>query len=221
MKQSLTVVIADDHEMSRIGIRRLLAKAPSISVVGEASDGFEALELARRKQPHVMLLDVRMPKLTGIEVAQRVKSEMPEIRVIMLSAAEEQMMIEQALYAGADGYLSKDVSSAELVAAVNEVMRKSRVFSQSINQLITQSAEDSATKKPKVPLTKREEEIIFLVAKGLTSVDIGNQLHISPRTVETHRARIMTKIGASNTAGLVRYALMYATYFATGTNDKR
>lgn len=221
MKQSLSVVIADDHEISRIGIRRLLAKAPYIKIVGEAVDGFQAIELARSFQPDVMLLDIRMPKLTGIEVAQRVKTEMPEIRVIMLSAAEDQNLVEQALYAGADGYLSKEVTSADLISAVNDVMRKIRVFSPAINDLIKKGTDDPATKKPKVPLTRREEEIIFLVAKGLTSVDIGNQLHISPRTVETHRARIMTKIGVSNAAGLVRYALMYATYFAVGTNGTR
>lgn len=221
MQQSLRVVIADDHEISRIGIRRLLGTSSSITVVGEAIDGYEALEVTRAQQPNVLLLDVRMPNLTGIEVAQRLKTEMPDIRVIMLSAAEDEMLVEQALYAGADGYLSKDVTSNELVTAVNDVMMRTRVFSPAILDIIKKSSDTSSKKKPKVPLTKREEEIIFLVAKGLTSVDIGARLHISPRTVETHRARIMTKIGVSNAAGLVRYALMYATYFAVGTNDAR
>lgn len=221
MQNSTTVVIADDHEISRIGIRRLLGTSPDITVVGEATDGYEALEMARVKQPDVILLDVRMPNLSGIDVAQRLKNEMPNIHVIMLSAAEDQMLVEQALYAGADGYLSKDVTSAELISAVNDVKKSERVFSPAILEIINKRSDDASGKKPKVALTRREEEVVSLVAKGLTSHDIGKRLNISPRTVETHRARIMTKIGVSNAAGLVRYALMYSSYFGVGTNDAR
>ena len=221
MQEATTVVIADDHEISRIGIRRLLGTSQGITVIGEAIDGYEALEMTRAKKPHVVLLDVRMPNLSGIDVAQRLKTEMPGVFVIMLSAAEDQMLVEQALYAGADGYLSKDVSSVELVAAVNGVIKSERVFSPVIRDMINSRTDAPAKDTPKVALTRREEEVISLVAKGLTSQDIGKRLNISPRTVETHRARIMTKIGVSNAAGLVRYALMYATYFGVGTNDAR
>lgn len=221
MHEVTTVVIADDHEISRIGIRRLLGTSQGITVVGEAIDGYEALEMARAKHPDVVLLDVRMPNLSGIDVAQRLKTEMPGVFVIMLSAAEDQMLVEQALYAGADGYLSKDVSSVELVAAVNDVIKSERVFSPAIRDMINSRTDTPAKDTPKVALTRREEEVVSLVAKGLTSQDIGKRLNISPRTVETHRARIMTKIGVSNAAGLVRYALMYATYFGVGTNDSR
>jgi DNA-binding NarL/FixJ family response regulator len=221
VQEATTVVIADDHEISRIGIRRLLGTSQGITVIGEAIDGYEALEMARAKHPDVVLLDVRMPNLSGIDVAQRLKTEMPGVFVIMLSAAEDQMLVEQALYAGADGYLSKDVSSVELVAAVNGVIKSERVFSPVIRDMINSRTDAPAKDTPKVALTRREEEVISLVAKGLTSQDIGKRLNISPRTVETHRARIMTKIGVSNAAGLVRYALMYATYFGVGTNDSR
>ncbi len=221
MHEATTVVIADDHEISRIGIRRLLGTSQGITVIGEAIDGYEALEMTRAKKPDVVLLDVRMPNLSGIDVAQRLKTEMPGVFVIMLSAAEDQMLVEQALYAGADGYLSKDVSSVELVAAVNGVIKSERVFSPVIRDMINSRTDAPAKDTPKVALTRREEEVISLVAKGLTSQDIGKRLNISPRTVETHRARIMTKIGVSNAAGLVRYALMYATYFGVGTNDSR
>ena len=221
MQEATTVVIADDHEISRIGIRRLLGTSQGITVIGEAIDGYEALEMTRAKHPDVVLLDVRMPNLSGIDVAQRLKTEMPGVFVIMLSAAEDQMLVEQALYAGADGYLSKDVSSVELVAAVNGVIKSERVFSPVIRNMINSRTDAPAKDTPKVALTRREEEVISLVAKGLTSQDIGKRLNISPRTVETHRARIMTKIGVSNAAGLVRYALMYATYFGVGTNDSR
>jgi len=103
VQDSTTVVIADDHEISRIGIRRLLGTSSAITVVGEAIDGYEALEMARAKQPDVVLLDVRMPNMSGIDVAQRLKTEMPGMHVIMLSAAEDQTLVEKGLYAGADG----------------------------------------------------------------------------------------------------------------------
>ena len=215
----ITVIIADDHEISRIGIRRLLSVAPDIDVIGEAVDGATALELARSKRPDVVLLDVRMPNISGIEAAQRIKGELKEIVVIMLSAAEDEKSIERAMYAGADGYLSKEVNSEELVAAIRNAIRGERVFSRSILNLLEGKVKEQKTDQPSVKLTKREEEIVTLVAKGLTSQDIANKLFISPRTVETHRARIMDKLGVNNAAGLVRFALLHATYFDVGSNS--
>jgi DNA-binding NarL/FixJ family response regulator len=131
----------------------------------------------------------------------------------MLSSAEDPTSIERAMYAGADGYLSKEVGSNELVEAIRTVMLGERVFSRSVlNQLEGRVAENRADEPP-VSLTKREEEIVTLVAKGLTSQEIGKKLFISPRTVETHRARIMDKLGVNNAARLVRFALLHATYF--------
>ncbi|MBC8124238.1 MAG: response regulator transcription factor [Candidatus Kapabacteria bacterium] len=214
----IKVIIADDHEISRIGIRRLLSIAPDIDIIGEAIDGANALELSRSKRPDVVLLDVLMPNVSGIEAAQRIKAELKDIAVIMLSAAEDEKSIERAMYAGADGYLSKEVTSEELVAAIRTVILGERVFSRSILNLLEGKAQDQKTSQPSVTLTKREEEIVTLVAKGLTSQDIAKKLFISPRTVETHRARIMDKLGVNNAAGLVRFALLHATYFDVGSN---
>ncbi|HLP29006.1 MAG TPA: response regulator transcription factor [Candidatus Didemnitutus sp.] len=214
----IKVIIADDHEISRIGIRRLLSIAPDIDIIGEAVDGAHALEISRSKKPDVVLLDVLMPNVSGIEAAQRIKAELREVCVIMLSAAEDEKSIERAMYAGADGYLSKEVSSEELVAAIRTVILGERVFSRSILNLLEGKAQDQKTNEPPVTLTKREEEIVTLVAKGLTSQDIAKKLFISPRTVETHRARIMDKLGVNNAAGLVRFALLHATYFNVGNN---
>lgn len=216
----IKVIIADDHEISRIGIRRLLSIAPDIDIIGEAVDGAHALELSRSKKPDVVLLDVLMPNVSGIEAAQRIKAEMKEICVIMLSAAEDEKSIERAMYAGADGYLSKEVTSEELVAAIRTVILGERVFSRSILNLLEGKVQDQKTNEPPVTLTKREEEIVTLVAKGLTSQDIAKKLFISPRTVETHRARIMDKLGVNNAAGLVRFALLHATYFNVGNNGE-
>ncbi len=216
----IKVIIADDHEISRIGIRRLLSIAPDIDIIGEAVDGQHALEISRSKKPDVVLLDVLMPNVSGIEAAQRIKAELREVCVIMLSAAEDEKSIERAMYAGADGYLSKEVSSEELVAAIRTVILGERVFSRSILNLLEGKAQDQKTNEPPVTLTKREEEIVTLVAKGLTSQDIAKKLFISPRTVETHRARIMDKLGVNNAAGLVRFALLHATYFNVGNNGE-
>ncbi len=216
MKSPIRVIIADDHEISRIGIRRLLSIAPDIDIIGEAGDGFQALESSRAKRPDVVLLDVLMPNVSGIEAAQRIKAELKETYVIMLSAAEDEKSIERAMFAGADGYLSKEVTSEELVSAIRTVMLGERVFSRSILNLLEGKAQDQKVEEPPVSLTKREEEIVTLVAKGLTSQDIAKKLFISPRTVETHRARIMDKLGVNNAAGLVRFALLHATYFNVG-----
>ncbi len=220
MKAPIRVIIADDHEISRIGIRRLLSIAPDIDIIGEAADGAQALEVSRTKKPDVVLLDVLMPNVSGIEAAQRIKAELKETAVIMLSAAEDEKSIERAMFAGADGYLSKEVTSEELISAIRTVVLGERVFSRSILNLLEGKAQDQKVEEPPVSLTKREEEIVTLVAKGLTSQEIAKKLFISPRTVETHRARIMDKLGVNNAAGLVRFALLHATYFNVGTSEQ-
>jgi len=218
----IRIIIADDHEISRIGIRRLVSGASDIEVMAEAANGGQTIDLARSLKPDVILMDVLMPQVSGIEAAQRIKTDMKDVYVIMLSSADDQTSIERAMYAGADGYLSKEVTSNELVEAIRNVVVGERVFSRTIlNQLEGKAADSARADEPPVSLTKREEEIVTLVAKGLTSQEIGKKLFISPRTVETHRARIMDKLGVNNAAGLVRFALLHATYFNLhGTTDE-
>jgi DNA-binding NarL/FixJ family response regulator len=168
----------------------------------------------------VILMDVLMPNVSGIEAAQRIKNDIPDTYVIMLSSADDAQSIERAMYAGADGYLSKEVTSTELVEAIRNVKIGERVFSKTILNQLEGKTDGIRSDEPPVSLTKREEEIVTLVAKGLTSQEIGKKLFISPRTVETHRARIMDKLGVNNAAGLVRFALLHATYFnLQGTSD--
>lgn len=210
----IRILIADDHEISRIGIRRLLSSAADIEVVAETVNGAQTIDLARTLKPNLILMDVLMPQVSGIEAAQRIKAEMPECNIIMVSSAEDQTSIQRAIYAGADGYLSKEVTSNELIEAIRKVMLGERVYSRTVlAQLEGTPSETRSSDTPPISLTKREEEIVALVAKGLTSQDIGKKLFISPRTVETHRARIMDKLGVNNAAGLVRFALLHATYF--------
>lgn len=215
------IIIADDHEISRIGIRRLVSSAPDIEVVAEAVNGAQTIDLARTLKPNLILLDMIMPQVTGIEAAQRIKTDIPSISIIMLSSADDSTSVERAMYAGADGYLSKEVSSNELIHAIRTVLLGERVFSKTVLNRLEGKATDVKIDEPPVSLTRREEEIVALVAKGLTSIDIGKRLFISPRTVETHRARIMDKLGVNNAAGLVRFALLHATYFNLhGTTDE-
>ncbi len=216
----IRILISDDHEISRIGIRRLVAGANDIEVVAEAVNGAQTIDLAATLRPNVILLDVFMPQVSGIEAAQKIKADHADIRIIMLSSSEDAQSIERAMYAGADGYLSKEVTSTELVEAIRNVVIGERVFSRTILNHLEGKQEKSQDNEPPVSLTKREEEIVTLVAKGMTSQEIGKLLFISPRTVETHRARIMDKLGVSNAVGLVRFALLHATYFnLNNTND--
>jgi DNA-binding NarL/FixJ family response regulator len=215
-RNPIRVVIADDHEISRIGLRRMLSASPDIEVIAEAATGAQTIDLTNSLHPDVVLMDVIMPGLSGIEAAQKIKQEAPKTMIIMISSAEDQQSIDRALYAGADGYLSKEVGSVELGEAIKNVMLGERVFSRSILGMLegkTNGAPATASTEPPVSLTKREEEIVVLVAQGMTSQEIAKKLFISPRTVETHRARIMDKLGVNNAAGLVRFALLHSAYF--------
>jgi DNA-binding NarL/FixJ family response regulator len=212
-KPIIRIVIADDHEISRIGIRRLLSISPEIEIVAEAVHGGQTVDLVKSLKPDVVLMDVVMPGVSGIEAAQRIKQDAPDVHVIMLSSAEDEQSVERALFAGADGYLSKEVTSQELVDAIRAVILGERVFSRSILNRLEGKAQSNAGGDMPISLTKREEEIVSLVAKGMTSQEIAKKLFISPRTVETHRARIMDKLGVNNAAGLVRFALLHSAYF--------
>ncbi|GBD05833.1 Response regulator protein VraR [bacterium HR20] len=213
---AIRVAIADDHELARVGLYRMLSSDSSIEIVGEASDGDQLLALVEQQNPDVVLLDIFMPRRNGLETARELRSRIPTGKpyIIMLTTFEDYSYLQQALAIGADGYLSKDVSRQELLLSLRSVLKGERVFSRSILALMQgmrskHSAESLAT----VTLTKREEEILELVAQGLTSNEIADRLFISPRTVETHRAHLMEKLGAKNAAALVRYAILHSIYF--------
>jgi DNA-binding NarL/FixJ family response regulator len=209
--ERIRIAIADDHELSRVGLNRILSSESNLEIVGEATDGDELLAIVERWKPDIVLIDIMMPRRNGLETAKELRCRVPAGKpyIIMLTTFEDRLYIEQALAIGVDGYLSKDVSREELITSLQSVMKGERVFSHSIFSLLhgmhsRQSVETLST----VTLTKREEEILDLVAKGLTSNEIANRLFISPRTVETHRAHLMEKLGAKNTAALVRYAIV-------------
>ena len=205
----ITVVFADDHEVVRAGIRRLLSLDKTIKLVDEANNGKDALELVLYHKPVIALLDIMMPRMTGVEVTKEIKIRQPDTLVVILTAFEDASHLELALSAGADGYLTKDIPSGELIAALHSVVLGERVFSKSIvllaqNKFISRGSQV----ENHIKITKREQEILNLIALGIPSAEIGEKLFLSVRTVESHRYNLMQKLSIKNTAGLIRFAVL-------------
>lgn len=206
---TLSVLIADDHEVVRAGIRRLLSVDKRITVVGEAGNGEEVVLAANYHKPDVILVDIMMPIMNGIEAVDILRKNNSESKLIMLTAFEDALHIEKALEVGADGYLSKDIGAKDLIEALFNAVMGQRVFSKSIIRVMqnkyipyTDQAESMITISP------REQEILNLIALGKTSQQISDDLFISIRTVQAHRSNIMQKLGIKNAAGLIRYAVI-------------
>lgn len=199
---TIRVLLADDHQVVREGLRALLRAASGIDVVGEAGDGLQAVELAERLRPDVVVMDIGLPHLNGVEAAARVRRGSPRTQVVMLSMHDDAPTVERALQAGARGYVLKGRGVESLVGALRTVHRGETWLSPELAaKPLSAPGEDG------VPLSDREREILQLVAEGHTGPQIAERLGLKPKTVENHRTRIMDKLGIHGTAGLVRYAL--------------
>jgi DNA-binding NarL/FixJ family response regulator len=210
----IKVIIADDHEIVRVGIRRILSLHKQIQLLAEASNGEEAISLVKEYSPHIALLDISMPKIDGIEAAKYIKNNFPDVIVLILTAFEDSRFIERALEVGADGYLSKDISPQFLIEAIHKVLQGERVFSRSILRVLEQQpaiAYQAEETNPNITITKREQEILNYIALGKTSQEIADILNISLRTVQTHRSNIIQKLGIKSAAGLIRFAVLHST----------
>lgn len=204
----ITVIIADDHEVVRAGIRRLLSISKTIKILDDGANGEDAIRLTDYHKPIVALLDILMPKMTGIQAINEIKKVSPTTYVIMLTAFEDAEHLELALAAGADGYLTKDISARDLIESIKLVTQGERVFSKSIIQIIQNKVMPSNKEDAKqVTITKREQDVLNLVAEGLTSAEIAKNLDLSIRTVESHRYNIMQKLGIKSAASLVKFAV--------------
>lgn len=207
---NVTLLLADDHHVVRQGLRALLQTEPDFRVIGEASDGLEVADLVERMKPTVLVVDLMMPGLNGLEVTRQVSKRSPQTRVLILSMHSDEAYVLQALRNGAAGYVLKDSSAADLVHGVREVAAGRRYLSPPLSdraiEIYGQSATD-ATLDIYETLTTREREVLHLAAEGRSNVEIGDRLSISPRTVETHRAHLMRKLGLQGQTDLVRYAL--------------
>jgi len=211
------ILIADDHDVVRSGLNVLLRSAPDFAVVGEAADGEEAVRLSAKLNPDVVIMDISMPKLDGIEATRVIKERQPEVRVIILSVHEDEEYAYQILKAGACGYLLKNASRKDIFHAVRSAMSGERFFSPGISRMIVEGfvrrAKEHGQDAPPAPpeadqkLTKREVEVLTYIARGYTNRQIAEALFLSFRTINTHRANIMQKLNIHETAGLVRYAI--------------
>lgn len=209
---AISVLIAEDHEIVRYGIRTFLSSAEDITVVGEASSGEECIELYKETRPDICLLDIGMPGKDGIETAKAIRKINPDAKILILSMYIDRKKLSEVLNIGVNGYLVKDTKKSELLHGIRAIMEGQQIFSKPISDMITQSFLDSADSdqnNSKKNLTKREKEIIGLIAQGLTSKEIADKLYISPRTVDTHRANLMDKLELKNIAELVRYAIKH------------
>ncbi|MGH7452512.1 MAG: response regulator [bacterium] len=211
--KKIKILIADDHSVVRQGLRTLLQSAPEFSVIGEAVNGEEAVRLAKARPPDIAIIDISMPKLSGIEATRRIKENNPAAKVLILTIHENEEYVYQMIRAGANGYVLKNADKKELFAAVRAVAGGERFFSPGISKLIIdefikQAREQEVSKPPSAPhLTKRETEILRFIALGLTNKKIAEKLFLSIRTINTHRTNLMQKLNIHDTAGLVRYAI--------------
>jgi DNA-binding NarL/FixJ family response regulator len=204
------ILLADDHNIVRQGLRALLQIEPHFRLVGEASDGIEAVRLAERLKPDVLITDVMMPGLNGLEVTRQVTKSLPLTRIIILSMYTNDAYVFEAFRNGALGYVLKDSQAADLIQAVREVIAGRRYLSPPLSERALELYMRKVESVPDDPyelLTTREREVLQMVAEGRTSGEIANRLFISPRTAEGHRANLMRKLGLQTHADLIRFAL--------------
>ena len=205
----IRVVLVDDHAVVRSGLRLLLEKQDDIEVVGEAGNAKDAIFRARALKPDVILLDVVMPGESGIEVLPKLLKETPETRVLLLSMQDDPSYVREAFAAGASGYVLKEAADEEVVSAVREIADGGRYVHPALGaRMVAAEAEERAAAEAD-PLSEREREVLRLLALGHTNQEIAEQLYISVRTAESHRAHIMQKLRLSTRAELVRYALAH------------
>ena len=208
MTDSIRVLIVDDHPMWRDGVRGDLEATGWAEVVGEASDGGEAVEVATTAMPDVVLMDLQMPTVSGVEATRRIIEQAPHVKVLVLSASAEERDVLEAVKAGAAGYLLKSSTSEDVVAAVRRVRDGEPVFTPSLAAMVLDEFRRVASTEPEEPeLTPRENEILKLVAKGYTYPEIGTKLFISTKTVQNHVQNILTKLQLKKRYELMRYAI--------------
>jgi DNA-binding NarL/FixJ family response regulator len=202
----MRILIADDHTLVRAGLTSLIARLPEMEVVAEAADGRQALRLVRDLQPDIVLMDIAMPGLNGLESAERIHGIHPKIKIIILSMHASEEYVAQALKAGASGYLLKDAATAELEMALKSVAMGQFYLSPAISRQVVDNFLRGGPMGLDL-LTPRQREILQLIAEGKGTRDIAETLHLSVKTVETHRAQLMERLDIHDVAGLIRYAL--------------
>lgn len=207
--ETTRVLLADDHTLLRAGLRSLLEELPGIEVVAEAADGREALALVEAHRPDVVLMDIAMPHLNGLDVAARLRQEQPEVNILILSMYKDEAYVRRAILAGAAGYLLKDSDTEELGLALRAVARGETYLSPAVSTHLVADYRRQAGGRfgPAGGLTPRQREVLRLIAEGRTSKAIARRLGIGIKTVESHRTMLMERLGIHDVPGLVRYAI--------------
>jgi DNA-binding NarL/FixJ family response regulator len=208
-KKKTRIMLADDHQLVRAGFRALLKQVPAFEVVAEAKDGREALDLFKKHRPDVVLIDIAMPKLNGLEAIARITKDSPKARVIVLSMHTNQEYVMQAIQAGARGYLIKGDAVSDLKSAIKEVIDGELYFSPSISKHLTPGDLEKVGVRydPLAKLTTRQREILQLIAEGNNTKEIAFLLKVSVKTVEAHRTQLMRRLGINDIPSLVRQAM--------------
>jgi len=208
--QKIRVLVVDDHTIVRDGICALLALAADIEVVGEAANGSEALKIVKELEPDVVLMDIAMPIMSGLEATRRLCKEFPRIKVLVLTQYDDKEYVFPVIEAGASGFISKVAASSELASGIRSVYHGDSYLSPSVAKLLVegyQHREGRISHDPYEQLTNRERDVLKLVAEGYTTQQIADMLVVSPKTVEGHRTNLMAKLGIHNHIELVKYAL--------------
>jgi DNA-binding NarL/FixJ family response regulator len=200
------ILLADDHTVVRDGLRMVLDAAPDLEVVAEASDGAEAVELALSEEVHLAVLDLSMPRMTGLQAAHELSRRQPELRVLILSMHDNEQYFFEALKSGASGYVLKTVANRDLIEACRAAMRGEPFIYPAAVRAIVRDYLDRGS-PPEDLLTPRELEVVKLIAEGLTSDEVAEELSISSKTVDRHRANVLEKLGMRNRVELTRYAI--------------
>lgn len=204
------IILADDHSLFRQGIRTILEKNGGIEIIGEAGDGLKLLELLKQMTPDMVILDISMPNLRGIEAAREIKMILPDVKVLILSMHKDREYVYSAISAGAEGYLLKEDADTDLFAAIEKIRRDSHYISPLLlGEFTTELFQNHLTghSREVTTLTTREREVLKFIAEGNSNKVIADLLYISVRTVENHRANIMRKLNVKSTADLIKYAI--------------
>lgn len=203
----IRLILVDDHKIVLDGIKALLDDLDGFDCVATAENGQKAIDLLKVFDVDVVLMDIDMPIMNGIEATKHIKKDFSSVKVISLTQHSERGMVKQLLECGSDGYLLKNIAQDELAAAIRKVVAGERVFSEEVSMSLAGKAVEKNAQGVEVELTEREIEILTLIAEGFSSKQIGEKLFISPRTVDTHRTNLMNKLDIHNIAGLIRFAL--------------
>jgi DNA-binding NarL/FixJ family response regulator len=203
----MRILIADDHGIVRSGLRLLLDRQSDMDVVAEASDGVEAVAMALSERPDLCILDVGMPRLTGLQATREIKAQLPDVTVLILSMHKDERYLFEALKAGASGYVLKAEADQDLVSAVRAVGRGEAYLTNAAERSLIRDWMSASAEGPREPLTPREQEVVKLIAEAHTNAQIAEILHLSEKTVESHRANVLRKLGMRDRVELVRYAI--------------